>query len=534
MPDSTSPPAALRRLRHALLPLVLAGLLAGCSTSGSDGSTAEADEDTSTSSTAASTTVRPSAPATAAAIPCPAELPADPRVTCSTVTVPTDRAEPDSPPTDLFVAVIAGTNRAAAPDPVIYLSGGPGGTGVTEGRVQRYLTSDPTGGRDVVLFDQRGTGRSAPDLACPEVSDAAFGVLESSTPRSQIAAEQLADAFRACHSRLVADEVDVSSVNSEISADDVDDIRRALGYERANLFGVSYGTTVALEVLRRHPDGVRSAVLDSVLSTTSPDTPDNLADRLLSGRRALFDGCEADPACAEAYPDLDGTLQRVVERFDATPHTVHTDAVGDVPARTVQITGADVAAGLIRAQYDPEYIPSLPGIIASLDRGETAIIDVLAASGLDFWLGLAPGDAVSVECADRQDIDGPVTLQDQLDVIDAHPDLALFLSAASLLGNCEFWKVPSVSEAFRTPVHSDVPVLVFAGTFDPIIPPGASQEVAEQLGNATFVQIPDGGHGEVYSSDCATSLFTTFLADPDTTLDTACVAAIAPPAWQVG
>ena len=514
-----SSPAVVRLVAGGM---AVAGMVVALATGCSDGGSRTARATTTTSSTTTTTV------ATAPVLrdeACPGGFPTDSRVSCHRVVVPLDRAHPRGPTMALFVAVVKGTGT---PDPVVYFSGGPGGVGVTADRVRRYLTTDPTSGRDVVLFDQRGTGRSGPSLECPEVSAAALDVLSGSQPRATVVPPAIRTAFDACYRRLAASGVDLGVYNTEISADDAEDIRLALGYDRWNLFGISYGTTVALAVLQRHPDHVRSAVIDSVLSTTSPDSTQNLTDRLLSGRARLLQGCAADLACNKAYPDLSGTISRVIARYNAAPHPVKlADPTVAGGQRTVQITGDDISAGLIRAQYDETYLPLLPNIIHALDKDQTGVIDTLASSGLDFWTGLSAGDAVAVECADRQRL----TAGDGQTDPTAHPELALFLAGAAVLDNCATWKVPPVSTTFNRPVHSDVPTLVMAGAFDPIIPPEQSKAVADELGHALFVEIANGGHGPIYSSPCTTSIFTAFLRAGDTSIDTSCAQAIRPPTF---
>lgn len=462
-------------------------------------------------------------------IDCPAGLPSSARLRCVTVTVAADRADFDGATLDIFAVVIAGTASPRLPDPVVYLSGGPGGTAVTPGRVSSYLNNDRTGGRDVILFDQRGTGRSGPDLTCQEVTDGTFDLLQTPTPRHEVAFAAAEAAFSACHDRLVGNGIDLSVYNTEIVADDVADIATALELEQLNLFGVSYGTTVALTTIARHPDLLRSVVLDSVLTTTSHDTAENLAWRNLRGRQAILDGCAAAPACAARYPNLAESFDEMVARYDANPHaTAAVDGSGN--PITIQVTGADVVAGLFQAQYDASFVPVVPFAIDQLAAGSTGLIDALASQGIDFWFGLSAGLAASVQCADRQQ---HTVGSDPDAVLEDHPELALFLVAAGLLSHCERWDVPSVSDAFAQPVTGDVPTFVLSGQYDPITPPEYGAEAADALDDATHVVVPNGGHGQVFATPCTTALFTAFVVDPVAGLDTSCVAAIGDPQWVV-
>ena len=174
-----------------------------------------------------------------------------------------------------------------------------------------------TANRDLVLLDQRGTGLSEPSLACDEYTDVALESLGSDLSDEELEAEAL-DALEECHERLADDGVDFADYNSAASAADLEDLRVALDYDEWNLYGISYGTRLAQQAMRDHPDGIRSVVLDSAYPADADlyaEMPGN-AERAME---ALFTTCADDPACAAAYPDLGRTFRDLVAELNAAP-----------------------------------------------------------------------------------------------------------------------------------------------------------------------------------------------------------------------
>jgi pimeloyl-ACP methyl ester carboxylesterase len=453
--------------------------------------------------------------------PCAAGVFPSPRIACGTLTVAEDRAEPAGPTVELPVAVLRTASATPEPDPVVYFEGGPG-FGAIE-HAESFLEHEYGADRDLILFDQRGTGAARPSLDCPEVDEATWQAFATNDAAEAERYRGLA-AFDACRARLTAAGVDLDTYDTGVSAEDVEDLRLALGIAEWNLFGVSYGTTLALQALRAHPAPVRSVVLDSVFPTTVGGTAGELAASADRAFGAVYAGCAADPACAAAYPDIPQALGEVVARFDATPYpTSVTDAVSG-EERALLITGKDILFGLVQVLYDDELIPLMPSLLTSLRQGETGIIDLFAEAALPLLLGAAEGMAASVQCSDRaafpEDVDA---------VLAERPELGSMLSLGAW--DCERWDVAPAQPGFNDPVTVDVPALVLAGEYDPITPPVDSRATADALPRSTYVELPGLGHGEVFSHQCPEAVYKAFLADPAATPDTDCVAAMGPPAW---
>jgi pimeloyl-ACP methyl ester carboxylesterase len=221
-------------------------------------------------------------------------------VECGYLTVPELHANPTGPTLRLAVVVFKSTGPNPAPDPLFMAQGGPGGSTIDFASLM--FSSPVREKRDIVLFDQRGTLNSRPNLLCPEVLDNTLTTIEQPlSQEAQLKAEIAA--FDACRQRRLAEGINLAAFNSRENAADVESLRLALGYGPINLYGVSYGTLLAQHVMRDFPASLRSVILDAVVSAAVnpyPQVP-------LSQSRAfagVFAACAADPACAADYPQL--------------------------------------------------------------------------------------------------------------------------------------------------------------------------------------------------------------------------------------
>ena len=430
-------------------------------------------------------------------------------ITCGTVQVPADRTDARTKMISLPVARI---HKAGAPTdavPTLYLHGGPGGDA---------LMSAPTGlmglsslaERDVITFDQRGSGRSTPSLNCPEKEEATLDALSEADPWPvELAANR--KAVQACWDRLVGEGIDLSDYNTPNSVADMESLRAAYGVNTWNVWGASYGTRLGLAYAREHPDQVRTLVIDSVYSPDvggvkrSQSLPVGAIDR-------LADACAAQASCKAAYGDLHQKLDQAVAAFDAKPEpvtgTVEVD--GKEQTRTLNLTGPDVVAGMFAALYDSTIIPSLPGVISALAAGDRSIIPAFVSTGVPRLLDLSEGAFYSVECADSGRLLDPKAAATALK---APGDLALVaLGTAETF--CQDWPVDHVSASFNEPVTVDVPTLVYGGTLDPITPYKESKAQAKRMPDARFVSVPGSGHGAASFDDCTRSARDVFWLEP--------------------
>lgn len=267
-------------------------------------------------------------------------------IICGTFDVPESRTGLSDGVVTLAVAIVKSTAETPG-TPIIYLDGGPGGSALTG--VHWWLSSALRAYSDIILLDQRGTGYSLPSLNCPEFDDGA--------PLTDDDPEQ------ACYDRLVRDGVALGAYNSAENASDVAALIDALNLPQVTLFGISYGTRLALTTLRDHPEKLRSVIIDSVY----PPNINGYEEQASNGVRAfelIFRDCEASEACRTAYPDLRNTFLTMIDDLDYDP-MVGTDEYGDV----LKLSGSDVVNEVFDLMYVTDVIPYLPAIItAAADR----------------------------------------------------------------------------------------------------------------------------------------------------------------------
>jgi pimeloyl-ACP methyl ester carboxylesterase len=448
---------------------------------------------------------------------CPFEVFEDETITCGYLTVPQNRAEPeDSISIDLAVAIIHAGGERPRNDPILYLEGGPGGSALID--PDYWLESVLHTSRDIILLDQRGTGFSIPSLDCPEI-DAYYAEDDSGY-------DDLLAAAQACRDRLVLDGIDLAQYNSANSAADVADLRIALGIDEWNLYGVSYGTRLALTVMRDHPEGVRAVVLDSVYPPNAPGYTEDAINGVTAIER-LIDGCAADAECDAAFPSLKRRFYRTVAELNESP----------VEIDGYETTGDNLVNFLFNSLYDTALIPYLPLVIYAASAGDfdpwTALEEY--ANGEEEYGGVRQEDEPAVNDGDAQGMFYSVECHEAaiFGDYDAAAELVADYPAAvteGLLAGleesfaiCELWEAGQGGEIERQPVFSEIPTLITAGEYDPITPARWSQLAAETLPNSFYVEMPRGGHGVTFDDECGARIVRAFLNRPDRRPVTSCM-----------
>jgi pimeloyl-ACP methyl ester carboxylesterase len=450
--------------------------------------------------------------------PCGFTAPATRTVTCGFLTVPENRARPEGRKVKLFVARLAAKMAKPGLPPLLYADGGPGIAGTQsvsgsfaapEGGDFLPLASD----RDLLFFDARGTGASIPALTCPPPAS-------DTTDQNQ--------ATKACWKQLASTGIDLNQYDTLAVADDIDDIRQAIGEPQLDLLGVSYGTRVVLEVLRRHPAGVRAAVVDSVLT---PEI-DLLAQTEPSGYRALklaFDGCAADPACKKAYPSLDTVLVSLLHTLATKPpvltlrdgtkmplddHTfmqfvgerlMEREGVAGIPELVFQTR--DKKYTLITADIERDAPP--PGTMP--DPNYDGVYNtVICADEAPFTTAQAITAAAAAIPSDLR----PYFTEERLDM-------------------CGAWPVAAAPASANAAVSGEVPTLFLSGGIDPVTPPSWAQAAARGMTHGHFVLLPGLSHGTM-GTPCANSIIADFFANPAVAPAAACAPGLPAVKFRIG
>ena len=423
---------------------------------------------------------------------------------CGTLAVPLDPRSAGGEAVELFVAVVEASAGQASPDPLVVLASGPGDAATrrfvaTERGFSRILRY-----RDVVLVDQRGTGRSAP-LRCDGSRYAAL--LAGGDVRSAV------DAGIACLGQL---RHDPRFFTTSVAVADLERVRAALGYEQLNLYGVSYGTRVAQHYLRRHPARVRSVVLEGILPPDAPLGPD-LAVASQTALDALFERCAADDACGTAFPDIGRRFAALLGRLSASPAALTLEHPRTGEPETVVLTRW-LFARLVRLMLASSHGASLvPVVVDAAYAGDYRGLATQALLRAENMAELAMGVNYAVLCTEDAPFYG-----------DVDPVLRAGTFAGSALvdivaGVCEHWPSGLLDDDLRQPLAGATPVLVLSGEFDPVAPPRLARRAVARLTNVVHV-VGRGRAHDMLQDGCAQRLMATFVetADPDS-LDLDCV-----------
>jgi pimeloyl-ACP methyl ester carboxylesterase len=431
---------------------------------------------------------------------------------CGRLAVPEDYERPDGTQIELSVAVVPAIAARAKPDPLFLLAGGPG-----QGAQEAFIgTLGAFSGirreRDLVMVDQRGTGGSN-KLHCDFPTDA-LEIEDSPETLRNLAAQ--------CLETLPGDP---RFYTTSVAVRDLDAVRAALGYERINLYGGSYGTRVAQHYARRHPDRTRTVVLDGVVNPALA-LGASMALDADAALRAAFARCAAHPACASRYPSLEADFASLRGRLDAGPVAVRLPDPVTAEPREVRFTGGHLAVAARMLVYSDQTAALLPLFIH--EAQVTGNLAPLAAQA-EMILGqlqdaLAYGMHNAVVCSE----DLPYL---DLDAVDREALGATFLGTSMLDGlvaMCGVWPRGVVDEDLKAPLQSKVPALLLSGEFDPVTPPAYAAAAAP--GFADHAQVTFRGQGHIQLGQrCAQRLVRHFLdAGTAAGLDTSCADDVSP------
>ena len=397
---------------------------------------------------------------------------------CGTYTVYENRDAQAGRTIDLNILVVKAIDADPEPDPVVYFEGGPGGSSVA---TARFIAGELAGvqqRRDLVFIDQRGTGGSG-RLACntplPGGEVSLFGALFPD------------DHIRACANRLGAD-ADLRLYSTPIAVDDIDEVLEWLGYEKVNLFGTSYGTRVALVFLRRHPERVRTTIVNGVapphVNIHLYDAPN--VDRSLEW---LFDDCEQDAPCAARFPDLRANLDTLVARFDQGPAKVSA-LLSDGTTANVSFSRGDFGYAVRGMLYGDLAGSIAPWIAEAIESGGWSEFPNYYVQRSRWVASLfATGMHLSVFCAED------IPFMTDADIAERSEGTLLDESLIRRYERaCEHWPRGNIPAGYHDLVTSELPVLIISGERDPVTPVVWGEEIQATLPNSLHVVVPDAGH----------------------------------------
>ena len=414
---------------------------------------------------------------------------------CGTYEVFEDRLAHSGRRIPLKIVVLPATAGERQPDPLFIFAGGPGQAATENVRFMARTFAQVRRTRDIVLVDQRGTGGSN-GLGCD---------LYGSRVQDQLGDLLPIEAIRHCAEEWQT-RANLRFYTTEIAMADIDEVRDALGYDRINIFGTSYGTRAAQVFMRQSPDRVRSVIMKGVTPIRSPLTTAMARD----AQRSLdlcFEDCAADPACRGAFPKLQEEFAQVWERLEGGVEVELPTGEHDKTER-VTITHAAIAPTIRTLLQSIETNAELPLLIHQAAEGDYT---PLAKTALTIRRGFSKAVSVGVFLLIGSIED--VAISEEKEITRA--------AAGTFLGDYYFRQLQRAASVFpsremptdyRTAVQSDIPTLLISGFVDPATPPSGADEVASQLGNSRHVVVRYGSHSYGGLSPCVDNIMAEFIA----------------------
>lgn len=399
---------------------------------------------------------------------------------CATWSRPLDPSAPDGEQIELFVTRLSSTALEPASDAFTMINGGPGGSSVEMLVDFRAVATAITRERDVIVIDQRGTGKSAP-MTCDALSDSVDSLTETQT----------VELTRDCINKLPHDP---RFFSTSVAVKDLEALRTSLGYEQLSLYGVSYGTRVAMHYMRRYPQAVRSMIIDGVVPP-SIVLGSNVALNSQQTLSSLFARCIEDSACSTAFPNLASDFARLSERLKRQPISLQLPHPVTATQTELELSYGHLAVLLRMSLYAPETASILPIILNQAATQQQYL--PIAANALQLIHQLTSslnyGMHNAVVCTE----DAPFFKDEIVDwnILDE-----TYLGSEmykTLISMCSAWPAGVIDEDFKQPLHSDAPILILSGEFDPITPPQYGDQVLANFSNAKHIVAQGQGHGVI-------------------------------------
>jgi pimeloyl-ACP methyl ester carboxylesterase len=413
---------------------------------------------------------------------------------CGRLIVPENRQRAGGGTISLSVAIVPASSPRAKSDPIVWLAGGPGDDAITE--VPMALAGKLNANRDVIFMSQRGTYTARPKLTCSAIDRWAADTLDMPYDAAATGRAYSAATLK-CRRELMAQTDGLGAYNTLESADDLDALRVALHIAKWNVYGISYGTDLALTYMRQHPRGIRSAAIDGVFP---PSLAGGVAAWISAGEgiNAVLKACRDQAACRRRYGDIGATFRRLVIQYEASPKTVAVQVQGRTGKVNVKISGGM----LVQWAVSPgtHFAAKLPASIDALAHGDSSpIASTWAAPKLDpAGIGVvANGLFNGVSCGEW------VPYETEQSVVEAGRrafpafPISILKNAPNLpfmRENCRAWNVPTVSPLVRAATRSSIPTLVISAQYDAQTAPSFGAYVARTLSKATVVTIPNVAH----------------------------------------
>ena len=448
-----------------------------------------------------------------------------PQSQCGTLVVPEDYRKPQGRHIELpFIRF-----KAYTPDnntsPLLVAGGG--GPGVSLGIAAAdwesaehplwtsWSASTVDTGRDLILIDNRGVGTARPRLDCDEIEEAAKSLLEDKLERNELI-KLIRASYSACKHRLGEQGIDLSQYQVINAAEDLEQLRLALGIHQLNIYGASYASRIALAYERLYPDSTRALILDGVIPQ-SIRIYEEEPRRNYEAIMRVINKCNSDVRCARRYgSDLDTRLGAYLEQLDTSPKKISIERNNGKETVTVKVMASTFFNSLYSAIYDPEVIRRVPRYLYHIFAGDT---EMLAEFVGEFYV-----DEITTSIVDEGAY-ASYACYEEIPFVDfalARSELEKYpfqhYSNAKVFDHmeamCEVWNVPAAPVELKRPYRIETPLLIYAGELDPVTPVEMARPLIVSASTWWGKVWPDNSHEVIHFSECADRTAAVFLHTP--------------------
>lgn len=456
--------------------------------------------------------------------------------------VPENRSKPNGKSVRLPVYIFKSRNPGKNKDPIIYTVGGPGASTMRSAQFMKYYQY--LDDRDFILFEQRGTEYSQPNLGCPEWVEvnAQLRLNKFTGVKTQKVQDPLVKAVEQCRQKHTIEGVDLDSYNTTENAADINDLAVALKLEQYNLLTISYSTRLAQTLMRDYPERIRSVVMDSSLPLSQRWDEQSISNTIATLNK-IFQDCESQEYCHKTYPELKDKFYGVLETFTKTPLSIQLTHPETKKPFTHDIYSNDIVT--VFSGFTDKQLPYIPLQLASFVKGDYSDItdfyqkqlessfDTLQQSkkGFSDSIGSGIGMRLSVWCSEETpNNDTVLTELEQTKFAFMKKTSPRIFEPAI----CSAWQV-STNKAFSTsPVHSDIPVLLLSGGYDLITPPKWTKDMKKRLVNSFHLVFSGWTHNVTtnWSNSCGMTVANEFFNNPHRRPTSQCFKDIQTPQFQ--
>ncbi|MGR3969712.1 alpha/beta hydrolase [Shewanella sp. 1180_01] len=406
------------------------------------------------------------------------------RLNCGFVTVPENPNKPDGKQIQVHYVVLPAVKNVNHEEALLAIAGGPGQSAIDNAAGFDAMLSKVRQQRDILLIDQRGTGRSNL-LTCDEGAQSPLSFDDDN-------ADTLAETQK-CLAKIDADVTQYGSLNA---IKDFEAVRQHLGYKKLHVYGISYGTRMAQLYMRLYPAHLATVTLDGIVPMQQSVL--EIGASIDRGFDLLFKDCQETAACHTQFPELKAEFDQVAASLAKAPvmENVYDPVTGEKTMLTM--TRGKFYGSIRMALYQANVRALVPHAIHQAAKHNFQPILGLYSLTIDN-AGMAMGMHASVVCGEDMHRITPA-MREQ-----AQHSFMGKTMLEGLEATCEVWKVPAVDDSFSEPISSDIPTLLLSGEIDPATPPSWGELAMEKLTNAKHFVAPYATHGVAYQS-CANNL----------------------------